>query len=123
MKILLVDDSKMMRGVQRKMLEKLGAEFFEANDGAEALMIHKQQGSHFDLIVADWNMPNMDGITMVRAIRTVDRVSPILMCTTESEKTSVMEALRAGVNNYVVKPFAPEVFAQKVVQTMQKKAA
>ena len=120
MKILLVDDSKMMRSVQRKMLEKLTTQFFEAGDGIEALQTLQQHGG-MDLIIVDWNMPKMDGITMVKAVRTVDKNVTIIMCTTEVEKPRIIEALKAGVNNYIVKPFPPETFVQKISQELGKK--
>lgn len=118
MKILLVDDSQMMRNVQRKMLEKISTEFAEAGNGVEALAAVK--AGPVGLIICDWNMPVMDGLTFVKTLRTVDKTTPVIMCTTEAEKPRIIEALKAGVNNYLVKPFTPEAFVQKVVQTIQK---
>ena len=119
MKILLVDDSQMMRNVQRKMLEKISTEFAEAGNGVEALSALQKSGP-VGLIICDWNMPIMDGLTFVKTLRTVDKTTPVIMCTTEAEKPRIIEALKAGVNNYLVKPFTPEAFVQKVVQTLQK---
>jgi two-component system chemotaxis response regulator CheY len=122
MKILLVDDSRTMRNIQKKALEALGAvEFAEAGDGVEAVTVLASQAeAKFDLIMIDWNMPNMDGITLVRKIRETDKKTPLIMATTEAEKTRVMEALKAGVNNYVIKPFTPEILVEKVRATLEK---
>lgn len=124
MKILLVDDSKMMRNIQRRILsEQLGAaEFAEAADGVEALTVLKSSGG-FNLVMVDWNMPNMDGLTLVTKIRETDKTTPLVMCTTEAEKSRVIEALKAGVNNYVVKPFSNDGFIEKVKQTLSRVAA
>lgn len=124
MKILLVDDSKMMRNIQKKVLDGLGGvEYAEAGDGVEALKILASTTGGFQLILIDWNMPNMDGITLVRQIRTTDKKTPLIMVTTEAEKSRIMEALKAGVNNYALKPFTPEALLEKVKQTLTPKAA
>ncbi|MFT3786954.1 MAG: response regulator [Tepidisphaeraceae bacterium] len=124
MKILLVDDSKTMRNIQKKVLEQLGGvEFVEAGDGVEALAAIAANSSGFQFILVDWNMPNMDGHTFVTRVRASDRKTPMIMCTTEAEKTRVVEALKAGVNNYVVKPFTPEILIEKVKTTLAKAAA
>ena len=123
MKILLVDDSRMMRTIQKKILTMLGdVEFFEAGDGVEALSVIEKTAGGFGLILVDWNMPNMDGLTLVTRIRQADRKTPMVMVTTEAEKSRIMDALRAGVNNYALKPFAPEVLLDKVKQTLAKAA-
>ena len=119
MKILLVDDSRVMRSIQKKILQALGTvEFLEAADGLEALAALAAVGGGVDVALVDWNMPNMDGITMVRRVRETNRALPIVMVTTEAEKARVVEALQAGVNNYVVKPFTPEGLLAKVRQTL-----
>ncbi|HVS72052.1 MAG TPA: response regulator [Phycisphaerae bacterium] len=119
MKILLVDDSRTMRNIQKKVLEALGAvEFTEANDGLEALTAIGGNPDGFALILIDWNMPNMDGITLVGRIRANDKKTPLIMVTTESEKSRIIDAIKAGVNNYALKPFTPEVLLQKVKQTL-----
>lgn len=124
MKMLLVDDSKTMRNIQKKVLETLGGvEFAEAGDGLEALTVIASNPAGFDLILIDWNMPNMDGITLVGKIREKDKKTPLVMATTEAEKSRVLEAIRAGVNNYVVKPFTPEALLEKVKQTLEKAKA
>src|SRR3954470_23683545 len=124
MNVLLVDDSKTMRNIQKKILAGLGeVQFFEAGDGVEALAVIAATPAGFGLMLIDWNMPNMDGITLVGKIREKDKATPLVMATTESEKTRVMEAIKAGVNNYVIKPFTPEVLIEKVKQTLERKKA
>ena len=119
MKILLVDDSRTMRNIQKCTLKTLGYEdVAEASDGVEALKL--MATCKPDLLLVDWKMPNMDGITLIRKVRETDRALPIIMCTTESEKARVLEAVRAGVNNYVVKPFTAQTLAEKINQTMSR---
>ena len=122
MKILLVDDSKTMRSIQKSVLTQLGYnEIEEACDGQDALS--KVGAFEPDLMLVDWNMPIMDGITFVKTVRQNDKTTPIIMVTTESEKTRVIEAIKAGVNNYVVKPFTPDSLSQRITETLTKKAA
>src|SRR5438094_136545 len=117
MKVLLIDDSRTMRNIQKKILSEMGAiEFSEAGDGAEALDVIAQASGGFDLLLVDWNMPIMDGITLVKRVRETDKKTPMVMVTTEAEKGRVMEAIKAGVNNYVIKPFTPEMLTDKVKQ-------
>jgi two-component system, chemotaxis family, chemotaxis protein CheY len=120
MNILLVDDSKTMRNIQKKILGDLGeVTFSEAGDGVEALAVLGNTPAGFNLILIDWNMPNMDGITLVGRIRASDKATPLVMVTTEAEKTRIIEALKAGVNNYVLKPFTPESFMEKIKSTLK----
>jgi len=122
MKILLVDDSRTIRNIQKVTLKTLGYEdVAEASDGIEALKVMAE--SKPDLLLVDWNMPNMDGISLIRKVRETDRALPIIMCTTESEKARVLEAVKAGVNNYIVKPFTAQTLAEKINQTMAKNKA
>lgn len=123
MNILLVDDSKTMRNIQKKILEGLGdVKFTEAADGLEAMTAIGAAPGSFGLIVIDWNMPNMDGITLVTRIRATDKKTPLIMVTTESEKGRVLEAIKAGVNNYALKPFTPDALLEKIRQTLSKVA-
>lgn len=119
MKILLVDDSRTIRNIQKNTLRTLGYEdVVEAADGVEALACLGK--TPVDLMLVDWNMPNMDGITLIRKVRETDKKTPIIMVTTEAEKTRVIEAIKAGVNNYVVKPFTAETLSEKINQTLAK---
>jgi two-component system chemotaxis response regulator CheY len=122
MKILLVDDSRTIRNIQKNVLAQLGhTDVMEASDGVEALAAIKTQRP--DLMLVDWNMPNMDGITLVRNVRESDKSLPMIMVTTEAEKARVIEAIKAGVNNYVVKPFTAQTLSEKIEQTMAKVTA
>jgi len=119
MNILLVDDSRTIRNIQKNTLKTLGHEdVTEAADGIEALACIAKQRP--DLMLVDWNMPNMDGITLIKKVRETDKTLPIIMVTTEAEKSRVLQAVKAGVNNYVVKPFTAETLAEKINQTMAK---
>ena len=122
MKILLVDDSKLMRNAMRKHLSTLpDCEFTEAGDGAQGLAAIQAAGpGGFDIVLVDWNMPTMDGLTMVKNVRELDKKTPLVMVTTEGEASRVIEAVRAGTNNYVVKPFTPEVLIEKINATIAK---
>ncbi len=115
MKILLVDDSNTMRRIQRNTLTSLGfTEVDEAEDGAEA--VKKIPGGGYNLVLMDWNMPNMTGIEALKAIRADPATAtlPVIMVTSESEKTRILEAIQAGATNYIVKPFTPDVLREKL---------
>lgn len=119
MKVLLVDDSKTMRNIQKGVLLQLGyTDVIEACDGQDALS--KVGAQPPQLMLVDWNMPNMDGLTFVQQYRAKDSRTPIIMVTTEAEKSRVVEAIKAGVNNYVVKPFTPELLGQRIAETLDK---
>ena len=119
MKILLVDASRTIRNIQKNTLASMGhTDVLEAADGVEALSVLGAQRP--DLVLVDWNMPNMDGITLVRKVRETNKTLPLIMCTTEAQKDRVIEAVKAGVNDYVVKPFNVESLAEKIDQTMAK---
>ncbi|MFQ5462318.1 MAG: response regulator [Phycisphaerae bacterium] len=119
MKILLVDDSRTIRSIQKNVLKQLGyTDILEAEDGVQALKIFNETVP--DLMLVDWNMPNMDGITLVRKIREINKTVPMMMCTTEAEKSRVLDAVKAGVNNYIVKPFSVESLSEKINQTLAK---
>lgn len=121
MKILLVDDSRTMRNIWKKVVTGIdGAETAEAGDGLEALQAIQDNGGPFDLMLVDWNMPNMDGFTLIKKVRETDKTVPIIMVTTEAEKTRIIDAIKAGVNNYVVKPFTPDALLSKISETMKK---
>ena len=124
MKILMVDDSRTMRNIQKNVLKVLDNPVCtEAGDGLEALTCLAAQPEGFDLLLVDWNMPHMDGLTLVKRIREKDKLTPIIMVTTEAEKGRIIEAIRAGVNNYVIKPFTPDALLDRVRQTLAKRNA
>lgn len=119
MKVLVVDDSAIMRRIISNNLKTAGyIDIVEANNGAEAM----ENLSGVELILTDWNMPVMDGLSFVKEVRKNSDYGkiPILMITTEGAKTEVMEALKSGVNNYIVKPFTPETLVEKINSTLTK---
>lgn len=115
MRILVVDDSSTMRRIIKNTLTRLDYEDIEeAENGAEAwkIMCNKE----IDILVTDWNMPEMNGLELVKKVRAEDKYKemPIIMITTEGGKSEVIIALKAGVNNYIVKPFTPQVLKEKL---------
>ncbi|MBU2766751.1 response regulator [Acidithiobacillus ferrivorans] len=115
MKYLVVDDFATMRRVVKSQLRELGIEDMdEAEDGQDALNVLKKGGIGF--VVTDWNMPNMQGIDLLRAIRSDPtlRHLPVLMVTAENKKENIIEAAQAGVNGYIVKPFTADVLKEKL---------
>ena len=124
MKILVVDDFSTMRRIVRNLLKELGfANVHEAEDGVEALA--KLRGGDFEFVVSDWNMPNMSGIELLRAVRADPALKhlPLLMVTAEAKRENIIEAAQAGASGYVVKPFTAATLdekLQKIFQTMQK---
>jgi len=122
MKVMLVEDSKTMRNIVKGVLGQIGVtEIEEAGDGLDALS--KVAAFEPDLLLVDWNMPNMDGLTFVKEYRGKGATAPIIMVTTEAEKARVVEAIKAGVNNYVVKPFTPDVLSARIDETLQRSSA
>ena len=123
MKVLVVDDSATMRRIVVNTLQRLGyTEFVEAADGAEAL---QRFDDSFTCVLTDWNMPNMGGLEFVRSLRARPdgRAVKIIMITTRSVREDILQAAQAGVNNYVVKPFTPEVLREKLDQVFAVKGA
>lgn len=121
LKILAVDDSPTMRRIIINTLKRAGySDIVEATDGKDALA--KMKVDKFTFIITDWNMPEMDGLTFVTRIRATDEYKhlPILMVTTRSVKDDIVEAMKAGVNNYIVKPFTPDTLKEKIEQVLAK---
>jgi two-component system chemotaxis response regulator CheY len=115
MNVLVVDDAATMRRIVRSLLRELGIKNVrEAEDGEMALEDLKRQRA--DLVVSDWAMPKMTGIELLRAIRQDSALkdTPVLMVTAESKKENIMEAIQAGVNNYIVKPFNSKTLEEKL---------
>ena len=121
MKILLVDDSQTMRNIIKTSLKDFsyGIEFIEAEDGVKGLAAFNQHDD-IQLAIVDWNMPNMDGLEMIRKVRSSNKQTVIIMCTTEAEQSAVIDAMQAGVNNYMIKPFTPASLLDKVTSTLKK---
>lgn len=112
-KVLVVDDSGTMRKIIGRALNGAGfTDIVEAGDGAEGLAVFQQHA--FDLVLTDWNMPNKSGIELTRDIRAGGASTPIFMVTTEAEKSRVVEAIQAGVTDYLVKPFTADTLRDKL---------
>lgn len=115
MKILVVDDMTTMRRIVKNILKQLGfANVEEAENGQEALQ--KLRAERFDFVVSDWNMPVMTGIDLLRAIRADAQLKaiPVLMVTAEAQQANLVDAIQAGVSNYIVKPFTAETMQEKL---------
>lgn len=122
MKILVVDDFSTMRRIVKNILKQIGfSDIDEAEDGNNALLKLKQE--KFDMVVSDWNMPNMTGLDLLKAIRADSTINsmPVLMVTAEAKKENVLEAIQAGVNNYVVKPFTADTLKDKIEKIFDKR--
>ncbi|MBN2126375.1 MAG: chemotaxis response regulator CheY [Deltaproteobacteria bacterium] len=114
-KVLVVDDFATMRRIVKGVLKQLGFNnIIEAEDGTMALDELKKED--IGLIVSDWNMPNMTGLDLLKAVRGDANLKgiPFIMVTAEGQKENVVEAVKCGVNNYIVKPFTPETFGEKL---------
>lgn len=121
MKILVVDDFSTMRRIIKNILKEIGYNNVdEADDGSTAL--EKLKAAKFDFVVTDWNMPNMPGIELLKAIRSDDGLkhTPVLMVTAEAAKENVVTAVAAGVNNYIVKPFTAAALKERIDIILQK---
>jgi two-component system chemotaxis response regulator CheY len=124
LKILTVDDFPTMRRIVKTLLRQVGySNVVEAEDGLEALTKLKEE--KIDLVLLDWNMPKMNGLAVLKAMRSDDELRhiPVVMVTAESKQRDVMEAIKAGVDNYVVKPFTAETLAEKIGKVLEKRSA
>ena len=115
MQALVVDDSRAMRAILTRLLDGLGFDVAQAGDGQEALEV-LARGVRPDVILVDWNMPVMDGLTFIKQCRAHDdyRDIVLMMVTTESEQAQIVRALAAGAHEYVIKPFTEDVIAEKL---------
>lgn len=112
-RVLVADDSSTMRKIILRSLQAVGVtEVTEAADGQEAVSLFKP--GLFDLVLTDWNMPGMTGLEVLKTIRKLDTNIPIIMVTTEAEKSRVLEAIQAGVSDYLVKPFTADTLREKL---------
>jgi two-component system chemotaxis response regulator CheY len=115
MRVMIVDDFATMRRIVRNILAQLGFKsFIEADDGSVAWEILQKE--QVDFVVSDWNMPNMTGIELLKKVRADERFKdlPFLMVTAEAQKDNIVEAVKARVSNYIVKPFTPETLSEKI---------
>ena len=120
-KFLVVDDFSTMRRIVRNLLKELGyVDVDEAEDGVQALQ--KLRSEKFDFVVSDWNMPNMDGLELLKTIRSDATLSslPVLMVTAEAKKENIIAAAQAGASGYVVKPFTAATLDEKLAKIFEK---
>jgi two-component system, chemotaxis family, chemotaxis protein CheY len=121
MKFLVVDDFSTMRRIVRNLLKELGfTNVDEAEDGAIALQ--KLQSGGFEFVVTDWNMPNMDGLTLLQSIRATPTLKhlPVLMITAEAKKENIIAAAQSGASGYIVKPFTAGTLSEKLNKIFEK---
>jgi len=121
MRFLVVDDFSTMRRIVRNLLKELGfLNVDEAEDGVVALS--KLTSEHFDFIVTDWNMPNMDGLTLLQQVRANPQLKhlPVLMITAEAKKENIVAAAQAGASGYIVKPFTAGTLSEKLNKILEK---
>ncbi len=119
-RILIVDDFATMRRILKNILKQLGFKnILEADDGTTALEVLEKQ--EIDLIISDWNMPKMTGLELLKRVRVSEKYkrAPFLMVTAEAQKQNVIEAVQAGVSNYVVKPFTAEAISDKLEKILK----
>jgi two-component system chemotaxis response regulator CheY len=119
--VLIVDDFLTMRRIVRKILRDLDFEdIIEAEDGSAALDVLKR--TKVDLIVSDWNMPRMTGLELLKEVRSTDSIkdTPFLMVTAEAQKENIVEAVKARVSNYIVKPFTAATLEEKLVKILPR---
>lgn len=115
MKILVVDDFATMRRILRNILKQVGfTNVVDAEDGDVAL--EKLKEGDFEFVITDWNMPNMTGLDLLKSIRASEKLKdiPVLLVTSEADKENVIQAVQAGVNDYIVKPFTADVIQEKI---------
>jgi len=120
LKLLVVDDSSTMRRIIKNTLSRLGyEEVLEGEDGVQGWTV-LDENPDMGMLITDWNMPEMNGLELVKKVRADARFAdlPIIMVTTEGGKAEVITALKAGVNNYIVKPFTPQVLKEKLAAVL-----
>lgn len=114
-RVLVADDSSTMRKIILRSLQAVGvSEATEAADGNEAIALFKP--GQFDMVLTDWNMPGKTGLEVIQEIRAQDPKVPIIMITTEAEKSRVLQAIQAGVSDYLVKPFTADTLREKLTK-------
>lgn len=123
MKILIVDDFSTMRRIIKNLLRELGfVNTLEADDGRSALV--KLQSGSVDFLITDWNMPGMDGLDLLKAVRSDAKLAglPVLMVTAEAKRDQIIEAAQVGVNGYVIKPFTAATLQEKIEKIFERLA-
>jgi two-component system, chemotaxis family, chemotaxis protein CheY len=117
-KILFADDSPVIKKIVQRTIESAGFEFLGASDGKEALQLLSKESSYIKLILSDWNMPVMNGFDFLKAVKSNSALKhiPMIMITTEAEKSNINKAIQAGAANYLLKPFNPEDLLLKIRQ-------
>lgn len=120
MKILTVDDSRMIRMIIVNTIKSMGYEALEAPNADKALEVLETESSEIKLILLDWNMPGMNGYELLQIIKTTDRYMhiPVMMVTTEGERKNVIKAIQTGAENYLTKPFTPEDLSTKILECL-----
>lgn len=121
-KILSVDDSAIIRKIIRGSVEVLKYKLLEASDGKEALSVIAKEWENIALVLLDWNMPGMNGYEFLGTVKkdVLYKNIPIMMVTSEGEKENIVKAVKAGVSNYLLKPFTSEELTKKIVQCIGK---
>ena len=116
MKILVVDDFSTMRRIIKNILKQIGFTNVDEAENGQAALAKIGDGGNYDFVISDWNMPEMTGIELLKQVRANEATKdlPFLMVTAEAKKENVVEAVKAGVNNYIVKPFTAEVLQEKI---------
>ncbi len=121
MRILIAEDSALMRRAIVNVVGKLGHEAIEAENGASAMSLLRKQHNKIGLIILDWNMPVMDGYEVLTKVKTDERYAeiPVLMATSAGVKEDVIKAIKAGASSYIVKPFKPEALSKKIKEVLK----
>jgi two-component system chemotaxis response regulator CheY len=124
LRFLVVDDFSTMRRIVKNLLQELGyANVQEADDGSTALPMLKT--GNFDFVITDWNMPQLPGLELLKAVRADPNLThlPVLMVTAEAKREQIVEAAQAGVSGYVIKPFTAQILGEKLAKILQARAA
>ena len=122
MKAIVADDSRLIRGIIEKTAASIGFEAVQAGNGREALSLLEASSGEINLVLLDWNMPLVSGIDVIRKMRGDDRFKkiPVLMISTESEEDRIQEAIRAGAQGYLTKPFTADQLTDAIHQVLEK---
>jgi two-component system chemotaxis response regulator CheY len=122
MKMIIADDSRVMRSIIEKVIRAMGYESLHASNGQEALELLEQNGQEIGLVLLDWNMPVLDGLGVLKSMREhgTYRKIPVLMVSTESEDAKAAQAIDAGARGYLPKPFTPDDLTAIIQKTLEK---